>query len=137
MCGERVVGDGHLEHWERVLNSCESLSDGCRRRHGCRILFLASDFLCQACHGRFLTLDIACLSNDEVEEWVARMQCATFPKRVDAARTFLAEERSRLRVRTEAMELASRAVAAGDDQRAAFAQFQELLDPNSFERSKV
>ena len=65
------------------------------------------------------------------------MQGATLPKRVDAARTFLAEERSRLRVRTEAMELASRAVAAGDDQRAAFAQFQELLDPSSFERSKV
>ena len=65
------------------------------------------------------------------------MQCATFPKRVDAARTFLAEERSRLRVRTDAMELASRAVASADDLLFAFAQFQEVMDPTEFERNRA
>ena len=137
MFEERALGDSNLAHWERVLKSGGSVSSGCQRKHGTRLFFLASDFLCQTCQHRFVDLDIDAHQTHEVEEWVARMQCATFPERGDAARAFLAEEQSRLRVRTDAMELAARAVASADDLLSAFAQFQEVLDPSAFERSRV
>ena len=129
--------DEYLAHFERRMNDDASKSRGFRRRHGIRLFLLPSDFLCSSCQEHYLHLDICSLSDADVNEWCARMQCATFRGDTGKARAFLVSEQMRFFKRTEVMELASKAAASLRDQSAAFASFQELLDPTAFERSEV
>ncbi len=69
---------------------------------------------------RALDLDIHALSDDDVAEWLMRLQSSTFGGDVCAARCYLEAEKARLLERTGTTDIASQAVACASDQGAAF-----------------
>ena len=80
------------------------------------LYFLCVDLLCSSCQECYPRLNIYDLSDEDVHEWAARMQCATFGQDAKRAREFLVAEQSRFRKRAEAMELASEAAVSPCEQ---------------------
>ena len=111
---------------------------GGQNRHGFRFIPLPSDFLCRTCEEEFHDkVSVASLTDDEVTEWCARMQCVARPACVDAAREHLAQEQKRLRLRTALMDAASRSVHLDRDAHvSAFASFANT-DWSLFDQAAV
>ena len=81
--------------------------------HGFRLVPLALDFCCPTCQKEFHDTVVGELVEEDLAEWCARMQCASFDGDVAAMRSHLSKEQERVRKRSELMRGAAEAVRVG------------------------